>query len=108
MSENDKPVLIYATAPGTDVAERIGSALLDQRLAACINILPGMVSLYTWDGKRQRDSEVVMIIKTTKAKATAAIAAGLALHPYDTPAFLVLPVEDGAAAFMTWIGNQVA
>ena len=64
MDENDKPVLIYATFPSVAEAERIGGALVDQGLAACVNILPGMTAIYVWEGKRQRDSEAAMIIKT--------------------------------------------
>ena len=106
MSAADKTVLIYATAPDTGTAEAIGSALLDQRLAACINILPGVISLYDWQGQRQRDGEVVMIAKTKDALAARAVEAVRARHPYETPAVVVLPVTSGSQPFLDWIAAQ--
>lgn len=99
-------VLIYATCPSPAVAETIATALVEQRLAACANILPGMTSIYVWEGKLNRDQEVAMIIKTRAGQATAAIAAAKALHPYENPAFVVLPVAGGAAPFLEWILAQ--
>ena len=69
MQENDKAVLVYTTFPSLEAAEEIGTALVDAGLAACVNILPGMVSIYVWNGARNRDTEVVMIIKTRAALA---------------------------------------
>lgn len=106
VQENDKVVLIYATFPTMEAAEEAGSRLVDQRLAACVNIWPGMTSIYIWQGERQRDSEVVMVIKTQAALADAAMAEGKRLHPYTNPAFLVLPVEAGAPDFLRWITEQ--
>jgi periplasmic divalent cation tolerance protein len=106
LAANDKPVLIYATFPSADEAERIGGALVDQRLAACVNILPGMTAIYVWEGKRNRDSEAAMIIKTRASLATAAIAEGRKLHLYSNPAFVVLPIEGGSADFLAWIETQ--
>jgi periplasmic divalent cation tolerance protein len=106
LDQNDKPVLIYSTYPSAAEAERIGGALVDRGLAACVNILPGMTSIYVWDGKRQRDSEAAMIIKTRASLADAAIAEGRKLHPYTNPAFVVLPVVGGSADFLRWIAEQ--
>jgi periplasmic divalent cation tolerance protein len=106
LAANDKPVLIYATFPSADEAERIGGALVDRGLAACVNILPGMTAIYVWEGKRNRDSEAAMIIKTRASLATAAIAEGRKLHPYSNPAFVVLPIEGGSADFLAWIETQ--
>lgn len=103
MERNDKAVLIYSTFPDAAAAEAVGGYLVDQRLAACVNIIPGMTSIYRWQGERQRDSEAVMIIKTRAALAEAAIAAGRERHPYTNPAFVVLPVEGGAAAYLDWL-----
>ncbi len=101
MDENDKPVLIYATFPSVAEAERIGGALVDQGLAACVNILPGMTAIYVWEGKRQRDSEAAMIIKTRTNLAERAIAEGRKLHPYS---------QSGVrrAAAERWIGGLPA
>mgnify|MGYP001416575482 CR=1 FL=1 len=106
MAPNDKPVLIYSTFPSPEEAERIGGALVDQGLAACVNILPGMTAIYVWEGKRSRDSEAVMIIKTRASLADAAIAEGRKLHSYANPAFVTLPIEGGSADFLQWIEVQ--
>ncbi len=108
MQENDKPVLIYSTFPSGPVAESIGGQLVEQRLAACVNILPGMTSIYRWEGKVARDSEAVMIIKTRASLAEAVIAAVKAQHPYTNPALLVIPVEGGAAAYLAWLCEETA
>lgn len=108
MDEIDKPVLVYTTCPSQEAAESIGGALVEAGLAACVNILPGMVSIYVWQGDRQRDEEVVMIAKTRTAMAKAVTSKIEELHPYDVPAVLVLPVSGGAARFMAWIGEQTA
>ncbi len=106
MQENDKAVLIYSTYPTAAAAEEAGTRLVDQALAACVNIWPGMTSIYVWQGERQRDSEAVMVIKTRAALAEAAIAEAKRHHPYSNPAFLVLPVESGAPDFLRWIADQ--
>ncbi len=106
METNDKPVLIYSTFPSPEEAERIGGALVDQGLAACVNILPGMTAIYVWEGKRQRDTEAVMVIKTRSDLAEAAIAEGRRLHPYSNPAFVALPICGGSEDFLRWIADQ--
>lgn len=106
MQENDKAVLIYSTFPSVEAAETVGGALVDAGLAACVNILPGMISIYLWQGKRHRDAETVMIVKTRRALADPVIAEMRRRHAYDTPALLVLPVEGGSAAFLDWILRQ--
>jgi periplasmic divalent cation tolerance protein len=108
LHENDKPVLIYSTCPSVEEAERIGGALVDRGLAACVNILPGMTSIYIWEGKRQRDAEAVMLIKTRASLADTAVAEARKLHPFVTPAFVVLPIEGGSADFLRWIAEQTA
>src|SRR5262245_59961568 len=108
LEENDKPVLIYSTYPSPAEAERIGAMLVDRGLAACVNILVGMTSIYIWDGKRQRDAEAVMLIKTRASLADTAIAEARKLHPYSNPAFVVLSIDAGSAEFLRWIAEQTA
>jgi periplasmic divalent cation tolerance protein len=103
---DDRPVLIYSTFPTQEAAEKAGSALIEGKLAACVNIIPGMVSLYVWQGERHRDCEVVVLIKTRARLAEAAIREATQLHPYTNPAFLVLPVDSGAQRFLQWIMDQ--
>lgn len=103
MQQNDKAVLIYSTFPDPAEAERVGGALVDRGLAACVNILPGMTSIYVWQGRRHRDSETVMIIKTRATLAEQVIAEAKALHPYDNPALVVLSIDGGSTDFLAWI-----
>jgi periplasmic divalent cation tolerance protein len=108
LQANDKPVLIYSTFPSAEEAERIGGVLVERGLAACVNIFPSMTSIYIWEGKRQRETETAMLIKTRAALAQTAIAAARTLHPYSNPALIVLPLEGGSADFLRWIAEQTA
>lgn len=101
-------MLVYATFPSLASAESAGGALVDSALAACVNILPGMVAIYRWQGKLHRDQEVVMIVKTRAALVDAVIAETLSAHPYDNPAILAVPVVAGASAYLNWILAQTA
>ena len=103
LDANDKPVLIYATYPDMAAAETEGRTLVAEGLAACVNILPGMVSIYRWEGAIERGEECVMIIKTRVGLADRTIAAARARHSYTTPAFVVLPVEGGSVDYLAWI-----
>jgi periplasmic divalent cation tolerance protein len=98
--------VIYTTWPDLASAELAAAALLDTRLAACLNIIPGMISLYRWDGKTERATEVVMLIKTRSELADTCIAWVRQHHPYTNPAALVLPVTGGAAPFLAWIQSE--
>jgi periplasmic divalent cation tolerance protein len=102
----DDPVLVYTTWPDTAAAEAAGRALVTAKLAACVNILPGMVSIYAWQGEVERASEAVMIVKTTTSHAGAVTAAVRTAHPYETPAILTLPVSGGDAAYLAWIAAE--
>jgi periplasmic divalent cation tolerance protein len=106
LRENDKPVLIYSTFPSATEAERVGSALVDQGLAACVNIFPGMTAIYVWEGKHQRESEAAMLIKTRTELASRVIAEARKLHPYSNPALVILPIEGGSEDFLRWIAEQ--
>jgi periplasmic divalent cation tolerance protein len=108
MDENDKAVLIYSTFPSPEAAETVGGALVDRALAACVNILPGMTSVYMWQGQRHRDAETVMVIKTRAQIADTVVAEARRMHPYTNPAFIVLPVSGGSADFLRWIEEQTA
>lgn len=102
----ERAMLVYTTYPSLVEAERIGRAVLERRLAACVNILPGMISHYWWEGKIERGEEVVMILKTRASLADAVRAAVKELHPYDTPAILMLPVEGGEAGYIDWLMRE--
>ena len=103
MQENDKSVLVYSTFPSPEAAEAVGRQLVEQRLAACVNILPGMTSIYRWEGATARDSEVVMIIKSREALAPSIIEVVKGRHSYTNPALVVLPIIDGSADYLSWL-----
>jgi len=106
MENADQPVLIYTTFPTLEDAKRVGRALVAERLAACVNVFPGMVSIYAWKGARQEDNEVAMIIKTRAGLADRVMAETTSLHPYEVPALLVLPTEGGSAEYCSWIVSE--
>jgi periplasmic divalent cation tolerance protein len=104
----DEPVLVYTTYPSLVEAETAGRGLVEAGLAACVNILPGMVSIYRWQGAVERADEVVMIVKTRaslKDRVAAAVREG---HRYDTPAILFLPAAGGDKGFVDWIMAETA
>lgn len=102
----ERAVFVYTTYPSIVEAEAAGRALIERRLAACVNILPGMVSLYWWEGKIDRGDEVVMIIKTRAGLAEAVRAAVRRMHAYTTPAILVLPIESVDPDYHAWIVKE--
>ena len=100
---NERVVVVYTTLPSVVEAERIGRELVERRLCACVNILPGMVSLYRWQGFVERGEEAVMIIKTRAALCEPVRAAVRQLHSYTTPAILVLPIESVDPDYREWL-----
>jgi periplasmic divalent cation tolerance protein len=104
----ERAVLVYTTWPSIVEAERAGREIVERRLAACVNILPGMVSHYWWQGKLERADEAVAIFKTRASLADAVGAAIRARHGYETPAIMVLPVEKVDADYHAWIVNETA
>jgi periplasmic divalent cation tolerance protein len=97
--------LVYTTWPDLASAELAATALLDAKLAACLNILPGMIAHYMWEGRHERASEVVMLIKTRASLADASIDLIRSLHPYTTCAAVVIPLNGGASPFLEWIAG---
>jgi periplasmic divalent cation tolerance protein len=98
---------IYMTAASKAEARKIGKALVESRLAACVNILDNMQSIYRWEEKIQEDSEVVLIAKTTEARVPRLIDKVKSLHSYDCPCIVSLPVIDGYPPFLDWIKTEV-
>src|SRR5207247_394465 len=89
----ERAVFVYTTWPSIVEAEKAGRNLVERRLTACVNILPGMITHYRWQGAIERAEETVMIIKTRASLAEPVRAAVKELHSYSTPAFLVIPIE---------------
>lgn len=99
---------VYSTFPDAEAALKVGRALVDARLAACVNVYPPMTSVYVWQGKREEGSEVAAFIKTRRALVDDAITAARPLHPYSTPCFLVLPILSGNEDYLAWAREQTA
>jgi periplasmic divalent cation tolerance protein len=99
----DRAVMLYTTFPSLVEAETVGKTLVEDRLAACVNILPGMISHYRWEGAIERAEEAVMLIKTRASLAETVRAAVKTSHPYETPAILVLPIESVDETYFSWI-----
>ncbi len=99
----ERAVFVYTTFPSLVEAEKTGRALVERRLCACVNILPGMVSLYWWQGAIERGEEAVMIVKTRASLAEAVRAAVKEMHSYTTPAILVLPIDAVDPDYHAWI-----
>ena len=102
----ERAVLVYTTWPSIVEAEAAGRKIVERRLAAGVNIVPGMISHYWWQGKIERAEEAGMIVKTRAALAEAVRATVQELHSYTTPAIVVLPVESLDAAYHQWIVNE--
>lgn len=107
-SASTEAVIIYSTFPDLDTAEAIGSGLVESGLAACVNILPTMRSIYRWQGSIKTDDEVVAIVKSERSRIEAIVAAIETAHPYDTPAIVVLPVVAGSDDYLDWIAAETA
>lgn len=103
-----KTYLVYMTTKDTKEARDIGRHLVQSKLAACVNILDNMNSMYVWQGQFQDDREAVMIAKTTEAKVPDLIEAVKSRHSYDCPCITTFPIEGGNPEFLRWIVDQVA
>lgn len=99
----ERAVFVYTTFPSLVEAERTGRTLVERRLAACVNILPGMISHYWWEGAVERGEETVMIVKTRASLAEGVRAAVRDMHAYSTPAILVLPIESVDKPYFDWL-----
>ncbi|MFM4721070.1 divalent-cation tolerance protein CutA [Aeromonas bivalvium] len=101
-------ILLLCTCPEQASADLISEQLLERRLAACINQLPGVRSLYRWQGKVERASEIQLIIKSRMPLFAAIEQAILTLHPYDTPELITLPVTGGHGPYLDWLTQETS
>ncbi|MFR9720144.1 divalent-cation tolerance protein CutA [Aeromonas diversa] len=99
-------IVVLCTCPDAASADRLCEALLDARLAACINQLPAVTSLYRWEGKVERASEIQLVIKSTARHQAAITACILAHHPYQVPEILTLTVSGGHASYLAWLDEE--
>ena len=99
--------IALVTAPDVPTARRLAKTVLRQRLVACANLIPRIESHFWWRGKIEMGAEVLMIFKTTKELLPKLEKLILAAHPYDTPEFLVLPLDAGSSRYLAWLGAEV-
>jgi len=103
-------VLVFSTAPasaGDDTAERIARTLIDERLAACVNVHAPMVSIYRWKGAVERENERQLVIKTTRAMVPALQKRLRELHPYELPELIVVGTSGGSEKYLEWVAQEV-
>jgi len=99
-------VVILTTMPDDARTDEVARALVDERLAACVNVHAPMTSFYRWKGAIEREPERQLVIKTTRDRVAALETRLRALHPYELPEFLVLPVESGSDAYLRWVSES--
>ena len=104
----ERAVFVYTTYPSIVEAEEAGRAIVERGMAACVNIFPGMISHYRWQGAVERAEEVVMILKTRASLADAVGAAVKERHSYSTPAILVMPIESVDQTYFEWLLAETA
>jgi periplasmic divalent cation tolerance protein len=100
-------VVVLCTVAAAEDAERIAGEVVGRGLAACVNILPGVTSIYRWKGTIERDEERLLVIKTRAERFEALREAIVALHPYEVPEVIALPVEAGHAPYLAWMDESV-
>ena len=101
-------LVVLCTAPNAETADRLARGLVEERLAACVNIITGVQSVYRWDGKVNAEAELQLVIKTS-ARRFEQIRVWLAAeHPYDVPEIVALPIVAGSAGYLEWIDTQTA
>ncbi|WP_233839891.1 divalent-cation tolerance protein CutA [Dyella sp. 2HG41-7] len=103
MSAPDHVLLCYCTCPNVASATHLAEALVNESLAACVNRIPGIQSTYRWKGEVTTDTEELLLIKTTASRFEALKERVLALHPYELPELIAVPVERGHAAYLEWV-----
>ncbi len=101
-------VLVLTTVPSADVGAALARSLVQARLAACVNVLPPMTSVYRWKGELQEDSECQMVIKTARPRLDALRALVQESHPYELPEFVVMPIETGDEAYLAWVAVEAS
>jgi periplasmic divalent cation tolerance protein len=105
---NDSPYrLILCTCPDSQVAEQLATSLVEQQLAACINIVPGLTSIYRWQGKLEKGTEVLLLIKTIQDRYAAVETAIRQQHPYELPEIIAVTLDEGSPDYLRWITTSL-
>jgi len=101
-------VVVLSTFPSSEKAAELARQLVDERLCACVNLVPAVRSIYRWQGQVHDDAEVLAIVKTTTERVDALRERLIALHPYELPEAIVLPVAGGHAPYLAWVTGEVS
>jgi len=104
--EGERVYIVFTTAPEAD-AERLARSLVESRLAACVNVVPGLKSLYWWKGNIEESGEYLLILKTAEKVLPDLIAKLREMHPYDLPEIIAVPVEAGLEEYLDWVRGEV-
>ena len=102
----EKYIVVYVTAPNIETAHKIAETLVEKRLAACVNIIPKINSIYWWEGKIERDEEVLLIIKSRREIFEKLSMAIKEIHPYNVPEIIALPIIKGNKEYLEWINGE--
>lgn len=103
---NTEYQIILNTYPDQEQAKQMANTLVDEGLAACVNIVPGLTSIYKWQGKRESGTEVLLIIKTRREHYEQIESRIKSMHPYELPEIISVPIENGLKAYLDWIDNS--
>ncbi len=103
----EQPIVVLVTAGSAQNAEAIAQALVSERIAACVNVLPGVRSIYRWEGNVTVDSEWLLVIKTVRGRFEAAEARVKSLHTYELPEVIALDVATGSEAYLAWLFDSI-
>ena len=99
--------VVLVTAPDAEVAARLGRTLVEEKLIACANVVPAIRSIYRWEGKVEDATEALLVLKTTRFRVDELVARVVALHPYEVPEVVALPVEAGHDRYLDWVIGSV-
>jgi periplasmic divalent cation tolerance protein len=101
-----EPILVLSTLPDPEIAQRLGRTLVAERLIACANLVPGLLSIYRWKGEIQAEGEVLMMMKTQRSRLPALKRRLLELHPYEVPELISIDISDGLDAYCRWVVEE--
>jgi periplasmic divalent cation tolerance protein len=109
MNPSDSEVRVgFITAPDVETGSRIARSLVEERLAACVNVVPGIRSIYRWEGELEEDAEVLLVVKTRADRAGVLADRVAELHPYELPELVLLPAVGGSLPYLDWVREEAA
>lgn len=106
-SKSGEFIIVMITVSSLEDAKKIARRLIEEKVAACVNIIPSILSIYRWNGSITEDNEILLIIKTLRSSYTKLEELVLAIHPYQVPEIIATPIENGAERYMSWVRSQL-